>query len=146
MQQSHAANQQPTRDNHALQAHTHGQRCILVVEDDRSLARLESDVLLHHGYTVIAVQSGEHAIAQLRRFVPDLVVLDLELSGAVHGRDVLRFLRSGTPVLLTTSSITVTRKYLRSHGESIILEHLAKPYSIQAFLHRVQHLLKVASQ
>lgn len=124
-------------------------RHILVVEDDLTLARLEAGILTAHGYTVAAVHSGELAIAALRHSIPDLVVLDLELTGNVQGWDVLQALRdfASIPVLLTTSSATAVRASIRHRGEDrSTLDHLPKPYPMQTLLKRVERMLTAAPQ
>lgn len=121
-------------------------RYILVVEDDPSLARLEGEILTAHGYMVAIAGNGELAIAALRQFLPDLVLLDLELSGIVNGWDVLRALRAHAriPVLLTSAESTV-RKQMRTSGENkSTLDHLAKPYPMQTLLKRIQRMLMIA--
>ena len=130
-----------SREQHESQR---GNARILLVEDDASLAALAAEVLTAQGYTVVSVASGEIAIALLRTFVPDLVVLDLELTGALTGLDVLQALRSYAtiPVLFTTSSVTAARRYARHTGESrLTLDHLPKPYSIPTLLKRVERML-----
>ena len=69
-------------------------RRILLVEDDASLARLEAGMLAARGYAVAIATSGEMAITTLQQAIPDLVLLDLDLSGTITGWDVLRVLRS----------------------------------------------------
>jgi DNA-binding response OmpR family regulator len=125
----------------------HDLRHILVVEDDPTLATLEVEMLTAHGYSVVAVNSGESAITALRRSTPDLVVLDVELAGRLQGWDVLQVLRTfaTVPVLLTTSSATAVRAYIRRHGESrFTLDHLPKPYQMQTLLKRVKRMLMIA--
>lgn len=122
---------------------------ILVVEDDPALATLEAGVLTAHGFTVDTVNSGERALAILHHSLPDLVVLDIELTGSVQGWDVLQALRATTtiPVLLTTSSVTTVRERIRSWGETrSTLDHLPKPYPMQMLLKRVKRMLMVATQ
>jgi DNA-binding response OmpR family regulator len=121
-------------------------RYILVVEDDASLARLEGEILTAHGYVVVIAGNGELAIAALLQYIPDLVLLDLELSGTVNGWDVLRTLRAHAriPVLLTSAESTV-RKQMRTSGENkSTLDHLAKPYPMQTLLKRIQRMLMIA--
>ena len=121
-------------------------RHILVVDDDASLARLEGAILTAHGYMVAIAGNGELAIAALRQSIPDLVLLDLELSGSMSGWDVLRALRSHAriPVLLTSAESTV-RKQMRTSGENkSTLDHLAKPYPMQTLLKRIQRMLMIA--
>jgi DNA-binding response OmpR family regulator len=123
-------------------------RCILVVEDDASLADLEADVLTACGYAVTIAHTGELAVLALRESVPDIVVLDLELHGGMTGWDVLQVLRthSRIPVLLTSSE-TAVRKRMRTRGETrSTLDHLPKPYSMQALLKRIAHMLLTIPQ
>jgi DNA-binding response OmpR family regulator len=122
---------------------------ILVVEDDSSLAHLEANFLAAYGYTVMIADSGEIAVTTLNSFIPDLVVLDIELPGLLTGWDVLQLLRQRAriPVLLTTSLTPDIRKYLRTHGETrLTLDHLAKPYPMQTLLKRVKRMLMIAPQ
>jgi DNA-binding response OmpR family regulator len=122
---------------------------ILVVEDDISLAHLEAHFLSAHNFTVVIASNGEVAIAALDNFKPDLLVLDLELAGPLSGWDVLQVLRKNTaiPVLLTTSMPFDMRKYLRTHGETrSTLDHLAKPYQMQALLKCIKRMLMIAPQ
>ncbi len=101
---------------------------ILVVEDDTSLASL-----------------GELAILALQQAVPDLVLLDLDLSGSISGWEVLRVLRtySSTPVLLTSSASAV-RQHIRNHGETrSTLDHLPKPYPMHTLLKRIERMLTI---
>jgi CheY-like chemotaxis protein len=120
---------------------------ILVVEDEPTLATLEADILTAHGYIVDFVHSGEQAIMRFRHAMPDLVVLDLELLGDIHGWDVLQSLRAlaDIPVLITSSSVSSVRKYLRRSEETRqTLDHLAKPYSLQALLKRIERMLPLS--
>jgi DNA-binding response OmpR family regulator len=119
---------------------------ILLVEDDQTLATLEADILTAQGYKVTTVSSGELAIAEIQQAIPDLVVLDLELTGDASGWDVLHALRAYAivPVLITTSSTTTVRTYIRTHQESkLTLDHLPKPYLMQTFLKRVKRMLLI---
>ena len=122
---------------------------ILIVEDDTSLAHLQAHVLTAHDYTVVIAGTGELAVTTLNNFMPDLVVLDLELPGLLTGWDVLRILRqkqnARIPVLLTTSLTLELRKYLRISGETRqTLDHLPKPYTMETLLKRIQRMLMIA--
>jgi DNA-binding response OmpR family regulator len=123
---------------------------MLIVEDDLALARLESEFLKAHGYNVVTVHTGELAITTLGRFIPTIVVLDLELTGDVSGWDVFQALRSlqaphPIPVLITSSSATAVRTHIRNYAESRwTLDLLPKPYSLQNLLKRIQRMLNDA--
>ena len=102
-----------------------------------------------YGYVVTSVENGELALNTLREIVPDLVLLDLDLPGAVDGWDVLKALRayagtSTTPVLLTSAEATA-QKHLRTRGETrSTLDHLPKPYHIPTLLKRIEHMLSTS--
>ncbi|GAC1357473.1 MAG: hypothetical protein NVSMB44_03150 [Ktedonobacteraceae bacterium] len=129
---------------HQIREGAHTVQRILLVEDDLTLATLEAEILAAHGYSVSTVQSGELAVTTLHRSIPDLVVLDLELVGDIQGWDVLQELRALAiiPVLITSSSATTARKYMQSSGETrLTLDHLPKPYPMQALLKRIRRML-----
>lgn len=50
---------------------------ILVVEDDRDLNNAYCIILRHEGHEVVEAFDGKEAIAKLKNFQPDLVLLDL---------------------------------------------------------------------
>jgi twitching motility two-component system response regulator PilH len=121
---------------------------ILLVEDDVSLANLEADMLSARGYAVSVATSGEVAITALHQDIPDLVLLDLDLSGATTGWDVFKVLRSysSAPVLLTSSESAI-RSSIRMLGEPrSTLDHLPKPYPLQALLKRIERMLAITPQ
>lgn len=132
-----------TRQDEAMKRFV--QRRILVVEDDLSLAHLEADILTVHGYLVTAVATGEDAVDEIHRALPDIVVLDLDLPGQLNGWDVLQDLRAiaATPVLLTSAGNAIRRQML-THGETrSTLDHLPKPYQIPILLKRIERMLNV---
>jgi len=74
---------------------------ILLVEDDRKLARLLVDLLLAHGYLAVAVHDSHVAIERARDERWSLVILDAMLAGT-DGLEVLRRLRrvSHVPIVM----------------------------------------------
>lgn len=50
---------------------------ILVVEDDRDLNNAYCIILRHEGHEVAAAYDGQEALEKLKKFEPDLVLLDL---------------------------------------------------------------------
>ena|SRR5947209_3489921 len=129
------------------QAREHGSsHHILVVEDDPSLANLEAGILIAHGYSVSIASNGEIAITILEHNLPDLILLDLDLSGTINGWDVLQMLRtySKTPVLLTSAESSINR-HIRFRGETrSTLDLLPKPFLMQTLLKRIERMLTIA--
>ncbi len=66
---------------------------VLVVDDERHIARFLEFVLKKAGYEVATAHDGEQALAEIDRFAPDAVLLDLVMP-KLSGLDVLQRLRA----------------------------------------------------
>ena len=66
---------------------------ILLVDDDRTIRRVVTFALEADGFSVRAVDSGEAALADVERFAPSGVLLDLGLP-AMDGFELTRRLRA----------------------------------------------------
>jgi DNA-binding response OmpR family regulator len=66
---------------------------ILVVDDERHIARLLIHILTRAGYEAKAVYTGEEALVEVESFEPDGVLLDRALP-KISGQEVLARLRS----------------------------------------------------
>ena len=79
---------------------------ILVVEDDRVVARDIRQQLSRIGHTVVGtVSQGEEAIALARTSKPDLVLMDIELEGEIDGIEAAQRIRDDCqiPVIYLTA-------------------------------------------
>jgi DNA-binding NtrC family response regulator len=85
------------------------QRKVLVIDDDASLRRVMEMQLEEIGCEVVAVASGNDALAVLEEFAPTLVITDLKIPG-MSGLDLLKLLRADHPeltVIMVTAYGTV---------------------------------------
>jgi serine phosphatase RsbU (regulator of sigma subunit) len=122
---------------------------VLVIDDDQEIHRLLRARLEARGYQVSDADSGEEGITKLREALPDLVFLDVAMSG-MTGIDVLDFVRSqrlDVAVILTTaySSEQIAISALR-HGAD---DYLRKPFDrgeFQAALDRTLSRLTMSRQ
>ena len=62
---------------------------ILVVDDEREVARALSRLLRRHGFVVETAHSGEEALSLLERFDPHVVLTDYRMP-VMSGAEVLR--------------------------------------------------------
>ena len=62
---------------------------ILIVDDEPQIRRVLSTVLVGHDYIVDSARSGEDALEQIRKALPDLVLLDMNMPG-IGGLETLR--------------------------------------------------------
>jgi DNA-binding response OmpR family regulator len=65
---------------------------ILVVEDERHIARLLDHILTKEGYEVEVAHDAESAVETIATFEPDALLLDIGLPG-ISGLDFLRQIR-----------------------------------------------------
>ncbi|THC45462.1 sigma-54 dependent transcriptional regulator [Massilia sp. Mn16-1_5] len=82
---------------------------ILIIEDERVLAKNIKTYLERHGHAATVVHSGEEGIARLDGAPPDVVVLDFHLPG-MDGLEVLSRIRSrnrAIKVIMITGDATV---------------------------------------
>jgi signal transduction histidine kinase/CheY-like chemotaxis protein len=68
-------------------------KTILIVEDSEPQIIQIRDILLREGYSVMVARNGQEALDSIRQFVPDAMILDLEMPG-VNGFEVLKEIRS----------------------------------------------------
>lgn len=67
-------------------------KTVLVVDDDPTMVRLASKLLLNDGYKVLQALNGSQALALAEEHLPDCVLLDV-LMPDIDGREVARRLR-----------------------------------------------------
>jgi len=80
---------------------------ILIVEDEESLLKLESILLSSKGYSVTGVMDGKAALEEIKKNIPDLVLLDVMLP-EMDGFEVCRRIKeesetAGIPVVMLTA-------------------------------------------
>ena len=120
---------------------------VLVVEDDED-AREVLQELLRDQYEVEAVGDGESAVKRAKELLPDLVLLDLFLPG-LDGFGALTGLRrdpktAEVPVIFLSAQGDAETK---SQGLSLgAADYLAKPFSAQELMARVDRTLKLTAQ
>ena len=117
---------------------------VLVVDDEPKLVRLVREVLTATGYAVMYTGSGENAVEMTALEKPDLILLDIVLSGAMDGYEVARRVRefSDVPIIMLTAK---ARESDLLHGFDVGADdYLTKPFSSKELLVRVRAVLKRA--
>jgi DNA-binding response OmpR family regulator len=119
---------------------------ILVVDDTPQNVRLLEAVLGSNGYEVVSASSGQEALEKLAGWLPDLVLLDIQMPG-MNGYEVCRRLRENPatqflPVVMVTSSDSEVRVDAIDAGAD---DFLMKPINQQELLARVRSLVRIKS-
>ncbi len=117
---------------------------ILVVDDEARMRRFIRMNLELEGYQVVEAENGIQALDQIRKYTPDLVIMDVMMP-EMDGFETLRLLReiSTVPVILLT---------VRSDEEDITQglnlgadDYITKPFSPRELNSRVAAVLRRAS-
>jgi DNA-binding response OmpR family regulator len=116
----------------------------LIVEDDRSIARIVRVQLEHRGFTVLCCHDGISALEEVPKFRPEVIVLDIMLPG-LDGVGVLNELRSkgsGIPIIMLTARDTPMDKvHSLDRGAD---DYLSKPFDMGELMARIRALLRRA--
>ncbi|HXU71821.1 MAG TPA: PAS domain S-box protein [Polyangia bacterium] len=105
----------------------------LVVDDDPAARELLGLALQGSGFRTLAASSGDEAIAQARRYHPDVITLDVFLP-TIDGWDVLQLLK-GDPQTAAIPVVMVSISSDRGRAFSLgAVEHLVKPVAREALL------------
>ncbi|MBF0276526.1 MAG: response regulator [SAR324 cluster bacterium] len=117
---------------------------ILVVEDEEDILAVICYNLSKEGYRAEGVLSGEAALERIRQGCPDLIVLDLMLSG-INGLEICQVLKKD----LKTESIPIVMLTAKSEEADIIKglelgadDYITKPFSPKILVARVKAVLR----
>lgn len=116
---------------------------ILIVEDERKIARFVELELKHEGYEVDYAGNGTEGLAKILDTEPDLVVLDVMLPG-MSGIEVCRKAREegvSTPIIMLTAKDDVMDKV--NGLDNGADDYMTKPFSPSELVARVKaHLTR----
>ena len=114
---------------------------ILVVEDERKLARYLELELTHEGYEIRLAHDGRAALRMHEEWKSDLIILDLmlpELSGIEVCRRVRQ--KDGVPIIMLTAKDDVSDKVMGLDMGAD--DYMTKPFAIEELLARIRVALK----
>ena len=118
---------------------------LLYAEDEKSLARAVSAILIKNNYSVDVVYDGESALDYLETGNYDGAILDVMMPKK-DGVSVLRQLRARgdrTPVLLLTAKAEIDDRV--SGLDSGANDYLTTPFDMKELLARIRAMTRVAS-
>ena len=118
---------------------------ILIVEDADSIRRMIEALVTGRGHEVVAVGNGARGLEAARAQTPDLILLDLNLPGAIDGYEVCSRLRADdktklVPILII-SAMDDARSKERALGAGATA-YYTKPFSPTALLKEIESLRK----
>lgn len=117
---------------------------ILVVDDDLALADVIAFTLRRSGLDVCLAHSGQNALEQSARELPDLIVLDWMLPD-MDGLEVCRRIRSDSRVPIIMLTVRYADDDVVAALEAGADEYITKPFSPRQLVARLKALLRRAA-
>lgn len=117
---------------------------ILIVEDEKDIAKMLDYNLKKEGFKTLSVRNGEDAIGSAKSAHPDLVILDLMLPG-IDGLEVCKTLKGDSK----TASIPIIMLTAKSQESDKIVglelgadDYMTKPFSLRELIARIKAVLR----
>ena len=116
---------------------------ILIADDDASIVYLLTEDLKESGHKIIQAHDGQMAIRMARQYLPDLIVLDVNMQ-MTSGLKVMEFLRAAPetariPIIFITGEMSKNVfPQIESTSRVAILK---KPFDLDGFNSLVQQFL-----
>lgn len=123
-------------------------RNILLIEDNEQNRYLATFLLEKHGYQVVSAFDGQMGIETAKKFVPDLILLDIQLP-MMDGHAVARALREIQPlndipiVAVTSYAMVGDREKCLAAGCNGYVE---KPINPETFVAEIEEFFKAQPQ
>jgi two-component system, OmpR family, phosphate regulon response regulator PhoB len=120
---------------------------ILIVEDHPTMREAMRLVLEGEGYSIDEAADGTGALEKVRRELPDLVFLDMNIPGS-SGADVLAAIKTdpataGVRVIIVTADGEEGRERALASGAD---DYFTKPFSPIALLTTVERVLRSSGE
>lgn len=114
---------------------------ILIIEDEKKIARFVELELKHEGYAVDIAYDGREGLKKVEEKEPDLILLDIMLPG-LNGMEVCRRIRqfSNVKIIMLTAKDEVTDKVMGLDMGAD--DYLTKPFAIEELLARIRAALR----
>ncbi len=110
---------------------------ILVGDDEPQIRRMMRATLTGTGHQVDEARTGEEALEKFRAFLPDLVLLDLNMPG-MGGLEACRELRNGSDVPIIILTVRNAEKEKVEALDAGADDYVCKPFGMQELMARIR--------
>src|SRR5665648_351070 len=115
---------------------------ILICDSETKTASLLRQILTDAGFEVLTANKGDRAIQMAALEQPQLILVEIDLSGKIDGFEVIDHIRefSDIPVIVL-SSRSSPNDILNGYDHGID-DYVTKPFNARILLARIQAVLK----
>ncbi len=117
---------------------------IFIVEDNELNMKLFCDLLISHGYEINFTHDGSKAIEMIRKFMPNLILMDVQLQG-ISGLDIIKQIKDDK-YIGAIPIIAITAFAMKDDKDRILSSgcegYMAKPISIEPFFELIANFIK----
>lgn len=115
---------------------------IFVIDDDKDLLQVVKSLLIKRGFNVSVYSDWESANGDIKKYEPQLILLDVFLSG-VDGFEVCQQLKSNfatrhIPVLIFSAYPRVAETAIYEYGAN---DFISKPFEVNDLIRKVHSIL-----
>jgi len=118
-------------------------RKILIVDDDDYIVFFLKRVLEQYSYDIMRASTGEEGISIAREYHPDLIILDIMMSG-MHGFSVCHIIKNDAKLnqtkilMLSAKSFDADKRKALDAGADA---YMTKPFDLNELAAKVEELL-----
>ena len=114
---------------------------VLIVEDEEKISQLLSDYLVKSDYRASIQPNGDRVISQIKKEMPDLILLDIMLPG-IDGMELCREIRkfSNVPIIMITARVEEIDRLLGL--ELGADDYICKPFSPREVVARIKAIFR----
>jgi DNA-binding response OmpR family regulator len=116
-------------------------RTIMLVEDDQDTIEILQLYLEQEGYESVVALDGVEALESVKRFNPDLIILDLMLP-KLGGLEVCRDIREESQVPIVMLTARLEEESRRASFDLGADDYISKPFSPKEVVTRVKAVLE----
>ncbi|MBA3011404.1 MAG: PAS domain S-box protein [Proteobacteria bacterium] len=136
-----------TKKNHLPKTHAPTQKHILIVEDEPAISEVQCKLLSQGpgNHRVDIAETGQAAMALLKKNNYDLLSLDYVLHGNTNGMDVYKYARQTNktaPILFISGNIDFLESIKRLKMQDPHIDHLPKPCQNIEYITLINELLQ----
>ena len=117
---------------------------VLVVDDDPGVRDVLGDFLQEQNYDVLSADTAIGALGMVREHTPDVVLLDLNMPGAVHGTAIIGAISKLAKVIVITAVVdeVMARQTLRDGA----MDFISKPFDFARLRTTVDAAIALSSR